>query len=558
MQTSWYNAAGLETQNQSQGFSGTVVSEKVYYPDGQLYRSYLPEYGSRSSQYIEYAYDTYGRLLTENNIGRTTQYTYTGLKTTVTFPNGKTRSDSLNLSGLVAHTRDEANNTVAYTCNSLGKPETIVAAGNATHIRYDDRGFQRVLKDANMADSIKYDYNAYGQLVSQINARGQTTSFQYDAAGRITQQTCPERTLTYQYVPSGNGIGQIQTIKQNNAVVRSYAYTPLGQVSSIAEKIDNIDYTTGYSYNAYGQITEQQSPSGMRVSYQYSNGWLTSMRNGENNALLWQLDAANALGQITESTLGNGLKRFSGYDTYHLPNLIQLKDGNLALDHVNYTFNAAAGNLTNRNDATNARNEAFGYDPLNRLDSLRLNSGTLNRISYHANGNINTKFDVGTYQYAQNNHAVSGITNVITNTSYNRVASLTQQGSPTKKLDFQYNADNQRKKTLYYENNVLKKTMYYVGNYEKGWCFKKYAVIKNWQSRNKVLFLNHDHQNYSLFPFLPKHQGKEKRNKIIRQTKLFVPMLFTSIYRRPRLKLQRLALGVDTQDTFDACSRHWN
>ena len=39
------------------------------------------------------------------------------------------------------------------------------------------------------------------------------------------------------------------------------------------------------------------------------------------------------------------------------------------------------------------------------------------------------------------------------------------------------------------------------------WCFKKYAVIKIWQSRNKVLFLNHDNQNYSLLPFLPKHKG---------------------------------------------------
>ena len=74
------------------------------------------------------------------------------------------------------------------------------------------------------------------------------------------------------------------------------------------------------------------------------------------------------------------------------------------------------------------------------------------------------------------------------------------------------------------------------------WCLKKYAVIKIWQSRNKELFLNYDNQNYTLLSFLPKHKGKEKRNKIIRQTKLFVPKLFTSIYRRPCLKLQRLAL----------------
>ena len=94
-----------------------------------------------------------------------------------------------------------------------------------------------------------------------------------------------------------------------------------------------------------------------------------------------------------------------------------------------------------------------------------------------ANGNINTKYDVGTYQYADNSHAVTGISSpvpgytppafTLTGTSYHRPATLTLPGSPNKKIDFEYNPDNQRRKTLYYENNVLQKTMYYAGNYEK-------------------------------------------------------------------------------------------
>jgi len=99
------------------------------------------------------------------------------------------------------------------------------------------------------------------------------------------------------------------------------------------------------------------------------------------------------------------------------------------------------------------------------------------QITYYPNGNINTKYNVGTYQYANNSHAVTGISNpvpgysppafTLTCTSYNRPLSLTQQRSPNKKLNFEYNPDNRRNKTLYYENNVLNKTMYYVGNYEK-------------------------------------------------------------------------------------------
>ena len=57
---------------------------------------------------------------------------------------------------------------------------------------------------------------------------------------------------------------------------------------SVTEKIDNVDYTTGYTYNNYGQVKEKQSPSGMRVGYQYFYGMLSVMRNAGNNALRWQ------------------------------------------------------------------------------------------------------------------------------------------------------------------------------------------------------------------------------------------------------------------------------
>jgi RHS repeat-associated protein len=476
-QTRWYNVAGMETKTQSPGFSGTVVSEKEYNYKGQLYRSWLPGYGSRSSQYIEYEYDSYGRIAAEINIGRYTDYYYYGLETTVNFPDGSERVSVLNESGLLQSSIDEAGNSVTYSYNSLGKPEIVTSNGIATHIRYDGRGFQRMLKDVNMADSIRYVYDAYGQLTSQTNARGQTTSFQYDAAGRMTQETRPETTFTYQYALSGNGIGQIQTIREGTNTVQSYTYTPWSQVESVTENIDNAGYTTAYNYDKHGQLQQKLTPSGFRIGYQYTNGILTAMRNVDVNSLLWQADAANALGQITESTLGNGLKRVSGYDTYHLPNQIALKDGTTFIDRVNYDFDPYIGNLTQRNDITNGRNEVFDYDVLNRLASVSLNGSSSNTVAYAANGNIQSKSDVGTYQYAGGNHAVSGITGKassyspaavdIANTSYNRASSVIQQGSVVRKLEFQYSPDMQRKQSRYYENNVLQKTVYYIGNYEK-------------------------------------------------------------------------------------------
>ncbi len=454
-----------------------VVTGKEYNSKGQLYKEYLPGYGNRSSQYVEYAYDGYGRLQKETNIGRITSYAYSKLTTSVTTPDGKTKSTTLNTSGLLASSTDAMGDSVTYTYNSLGKPATTTANGISSTITYDDRGYQQTLKDANISNPVRYVYDAYGQMSSQTNARGQTTSMQYDVAGRVTSKTNPERALGYEYVTSGYGIGQLKYIKESGNVINSFTYNYLGQPVTTTEKIDNVDYTVSYSYDSRGQLQEKTSPSGLRVSYQYNNGQLVSMRNAENNSLLWQADAVNALGQITESTFGNGLKRISGYDTYHLPNQIMLKNGSSVVDQVNYVFNATTGNLTQRNDVTLGRNETFGYDNLNRLNAVTLNNVSNLSMNYFSNGNIQTKSDVGTYQYDNANHALSGITGKaanynpaaldFTNTSYNRVSSVTQQGSTVKKLDLYYNAGNQRRKTQYYENSVLKKTMYYSGNYEK-------------------------------------------------------------------------------------------
>jgi len=480
-QYTWYNAAGLETKRQTPGFSDVIVTANEYNTKGQLTKTYLPNHTGISSYYVAtYEYnDPYGRLTKEINDGRETKYAYNGLTTTVTAPDGNTRSTTLNSSGLVASSTDELGNSVTYTYNSLGKPLNIMSNNATTTITYNNRGLQETLKDPNLTNPIKYEYNDYGQLKKQTNARNQVTTYLYDAAGRITTETSPERTLTYQYVPSGNGVGQILSITQDNTtIVRSYTYTNRGQVETVKEKIDGTDYTTSYTYNSYGQMTQKQSPSGLKISYEYNTGYLSALRNAtNNNSLIWQTTGYNVWGQVYKSTLGNGLTRESNFDEHYMPTQILLKNGNSVIDRVDYEFNFTTGNLTNRNDVSNSKNETFGYDILNRLTSSQ--SGVTNNfsITYNPNGNITDKSDVGTYQYGTKPHAVTGITlaptsqagavDAITNTSYNRVSSITRNGAVIQKLNFDYNPDNQRNKMVYSENGVSKKTTYYAGSYEK-------------------------------------------------------------------------------------------
>ena len=90
------------------------------------------------------------------------------------------------------------------------------------------------------------------------------------------------------------------------------------------------------------------------------------------------------------------------------------------------------------------------------------------------------------------------------------------------------------------------------------WCCKKYALIKIWQSANKAVSLDYDNKNNPILPQLPKHKDKEKWQEIVQKTKLFVQNLFSSIYRRPRINVQRLPFLLDTEDFNNVSSRHWN
>jgi hypothetical protein len=46
--------------------------------------------------------------------------------------------------------------------------------------------------------------------------------------------------------------------------------------------------------------------------------------------------------------------------------------------------------------------------------------------------------------------------------------------------------------------------------------------------RQKGVFLQNEHNNHASLPRLPKHKYKEKRQKIIREAKLFVQKMWTA------------------------------
>ena len=86
---------------------------------------------------------------------------------------------------------------------------------------------------------------------------------------------------------------------------------------------------------------------------------------------------------------------------------------------MDFSFDAATGNLASRTgmffDGSAALTETFGYDNLDRLNTIHVGvspPGALNMsVGYHINGNIQNKTGIGAYSYGENAgaHVLTGV-----------------------------------------------------------------------------------------------------------------------------------------------------
>ena len=120
--------------------------------------------------------------------------------------------------------------------------------------------------------------------------------------------------------------------------------------------------------------------------------------------------------------------------------------------------------------------EIFTYENLDRLTTITQGTNIRN-ISYQSNGNINSKYDAGSYSYDPVKiHSISKITDTsctsaidqalqnITYTPFKKVKTIQQHNDS---LIYTYGQDMDRRKMQLYENGQLVKNRIYCGMYEK-------------------------------------------------------------------------------------------
>lgn len=268
--------------------------------------------------------------------------------------------------------------------DGLGRPLSIIDPnGVVTDLRYNPRGWlaSRTIRGASDAvesdDRITlFDYWPTGKLRRVTEPDGAWTEYHFDAAQRlIAISDNTGSAIDYTLDQAGNRIAE-DTSDANGALRRtlSRVYDQLGRLVTQAESSAN---PTDYAYNAVGDIVAVTDSLGRVVAQAYDplRRLVQTLQDvgGIEAGITYQYDA---LDQITRVIDPKGL--VTAY-TYGFPGeLVQLDSPDSGLTSFTYD---SAGNRVGQLDARGQATE-YGYDPLNRLTSIRYAGAAGLDVSY--------------------------------------------------------------------------------------------------------------------------------------------------------------------------------
>jgi RHS repeat-associated protein len=206
--------------------------------------------------------------------------------------------------------------------------------GNTMSFAYDALGRLLNVTDA-LGNVTAYSYDEVGNKLTQTDAEGRTTTWTYDALGRELTRTLP---LGQQESHGYDAVGNRTQSTDFNGKLTTWTYDN-------RDRLDTVTYNDAssetFDYDAHGNRTGATDRSGAAQSWAYDNRHrLTRASDAAGNTIDYVYDAAGNKTQQTTTPFG------------------------------------AAPMLTN-----------YGYDALNRLETVTEVNGLVTTYGYDENGN---------------------------------------------------------------------------------------------------------------------------------------------------------------------------
>ena len=348
-----------------------VLTEFSYHPDGNL--EWQRNARGFYTHFDQYNFGVAGRirlgssddLASDPTIVESRTINWEGRISSFTNGMGYTTSygyDGLNrLTAITPPPSGVAQTTIEY--DNLAAQSMIIRKSDSFVRNFLD-GFGRPIGTFSTTGvQTEIDYDACGRKVYESLPFDLVTpnvgeSFTYDPLGRMKTMTHPDNTkidLSY----SGNSV----TVKNERNINTTFNYVSFGDPDEkrLSSVLDADNNTTSYEYDLLGNITRVDPPQGNARIFTYnSKNFLLSENHPESGTTMFGHDE---IGNVTSKTNGDG--RSIGFE-YDRLNRLMLVDHPSGEDDVILDYDDAS-NRTLMESSSASYSYAFQYDRSNRL-----------------------------------------------------------------------------------------------------------------------------------------------------------------------------------------------
>lgn len=435
------------------GFDGADWSlvDTEYDKLGRVMRTSAPYWRNSSERYwTSQNYDVLGRVVETRSPYKasyvTTTTSYINQSVEIRNPKNQLRIEKRDLAGQVYEVIDPNNGMTKFAYDARGNMREMRDPSlNTTIIGYDLRDRKVSMSDPDKGSWI-YKYNRFGDLICQMDGKGQISIQRYDISGRLFSRTdrlpggncdtptgAVEKYSQWVYDTASNGMGQLAHVLDSTTVggaaqyQQTYAYDGFGRMSGITTTMPGVANVSGshyekFTYDQFGRPF--QTFDAARTSASFNTNGIQNVYNargylqkvvdavttGGSQQAYYTVKAMDARGNVTSAEYGNGVTQSAAY--YPETGLTKLLRANRALVSLPLQDTSLdwdeIGNLDWREERGTAgdpvrRNirEDFDYDTLNRLKTW-ISSGDLvanETANYNSIDNITSKTGIGNYLY---------------------------------------------------------------------------------------------------------------------------------------------------------------
>ncbi len=328
-----------------------------------------------------FGYDGRGRLSSISQGVRQTTFSYdaNGRLAQVTDPLNLARSFAYDADGRLLTTTLEDGRIVSYAYDANGNLSSVTPSGGSAHLfTYSPVNLPVSYSPPVVSGGgvTTYSFSPDREITKITRPDGQTITYSYDAAGRISSVITPTSTISYGYdSTTGNRISA--SISGAEAIAYSHnGILPIGSTWT-----GTITGTITRNFDSNFWIASESINGGNNTAFVHDKDGLLS------KAGLLTLKHNAKTGLYTGSTLGTA-KDTLVYSTFAEPSAYTAKHLTSVLYKVNYTRDNI-GRITTLKETIGGATTSYAYtfDAAGRLTGVKKGSATIASYAYDNNSN---------------------------------------------------------------------------------------------------------------------------------------------------------------------------